>query len=77
MVFKRLGNYGHKVIVCETNLKMALELVNNGLEACHPYLPLIRKIRDLLAFDWNVRSQYTLVWMTDLKISKKFKCITF
>lgn len=41
-------------IVCESDLRMALELVQDNTDKFHPYFPLIKMIHDRLALDWEV-----------------------
>lgn len=47
-------------IICEWHSQMAIQLISKGVEQCHPYVPLINRIRDFLASPWNLTFQHTL-----------------
>ncbi|KAH1222053.1 putative ribonuclease H protein [Glycine max] len=40
-------NLGYKTIVCESDSKVALDLIMKGINSTHPYAPLIQKIEAL------------------------------
>lgn len=57
---EKAWNEGFSVLICDTDSKMALELIDSSMDIFHPCFPLISAIKKLLHLDWTITLKYTL-----------------
>lgn len=50
---------GYHNVVCETDSKVALSLINEGTQQVHPYATIISKIRSFSSHPWRLSFQHT------------------
>lgn len=56
-IYHGLNLAGHKgfcLVICESDSKMALQFIEEGVVDCHPHAPLVAAIRLLMGLNWDV-----------------------
>ncbi|KAL5152543.1 putative ribonuclease H protein [Glycine soja] len=48
----------HSSVLCETDSKVALDLIIKGVHQYHPYATLVESIRSFLDRQWNISISY-------------------
>lgn len=52
-------NAGHREVICETDSKIALIFITDGVSKFHPYAPLVDHIRNFSTFSWKLSFKHT------------------
>ncbi|KAG4923982.1 hypothetical protein JHK87_049522 [Glycine soja] len=61
-IYHGLNLAGHKgfcLVICESDSKMALQFIEEGVVDCHPHAPLVAAIRLLMGLNWDVSFLHT------------------
>lgn len=53
-------NAGYKDVICESYSKVALSLIEEGVQQSHPYAPIVDHIRKFVDFPWHLVFHHTL-----------------